>query len=223
MMMTRDSADDLRRRLAGYCLMTIALLFLSNPLSGVFGSLTPRTSHTAIALIGFAAPVSMLLMVGSLFAITQLLRKSGERRALIGGAITLMGWAVGVRILALGQLSAMLAGGVEGVPVDALHRIYAAAPLVFVSLIPVGLLFSIGLIILGLTLAAARPIHRGVGILLTLGGVLFPLGRAVHLPWAFLACDLILGATFALIGWHVLAQPARWSGDATADRVRQTA
>jgi hypothetical protein len=212
MMTTRDSADHLRR-LAGSCLMALALLFLSNPISGALGSLTPRTAHTAIALIGFVAPPSMLLIVGSLFAIMRLLRRSAGRAALIGGAITLMGWAAGVRILALGQLSAMLAGGVEGVPADALHRIYAAAPLVFISLIPVGLLFPIGLITLGLTLAAARPIHRGIGILLALGGVLFPLGRAVHLPWAFLTCDLILGAAFALIGWQVLAHAERWSGD----------
>ncbi|MGZ5446351.1 MAG: hypothetical protein ACXW31_13395 [Thermoanaerobaculia bacterium] len=45
---------------------------------------------------------------------------------------------------------------------------------------------------------------------------LFPVGRIGNLPWAFVSCDLLLGAAFALIAWQVFARPELWSGETTA-------
>jgi protein-S-isoprenylcysteine O-methyltransferase Ste14 len=84
-----------------------------------------------------------------------------------------------------------------------------------VSIIPAGLLFPIGTIILGITMFVARPIHRGIGALLSIGGVLFPIGRTAGHEWAVVSCDLVLAATFALIGWQILTRPEVWGAEVT--------
>lgn len=221
-MRSTKSPGDSRRHLASCSLFALAFLFVTNPLTHILGGLNPHTSHAAIAWSGFLAPVHMALMIGAVLAITQILRGSADRRGLIGGALTLMGWTAGVRILALAQAGRVLQGGVEGVPADALSRIYASAPIVFISLIPIGLMFPAGLITLGLTLFAKHPIHRGIGALLALGGLFFPIGRAIGQPWAWLACDLSLAAAFALIGAQLLTRPALWRGETAAHDPRST-
>ena len=76
--------------------------------------------------------------------------------------------------------------------------------------------------ILGVALAIARPIAPLFGVLLAIGGVLFPIGRISVIPWALVACDLVLGAAFALIGWQILRRPI--PGDAPEiDRLVQPA
>jgi hypothetical protein len=57
-----------------------------------------------------------------------------------------MGWAVGIRIICIGQLESLLASGTSGVPLDAIRRMFEAAPIVFVSIVPFGLMYPIGLI-----------------------------------------------------------------------------
>ncbi|MDP9190794.1 MAG: hypothetical protein M3P06_03725 [Acidobacteriota bacterium] len=210
---TPVSNDTTRRRfIAGFCLIGISIVFAINPITHILGSgaSTGATSISTIAMIGFLAPVTMILMIGSVFAITQLLRTKADRAGLIGGTLTLMGWAVSARIMVISQLNAILQNGVEGVPPEALGLIFQSAPIIFVSIIPVGLMFPIGLIILGVTIFATRPVHPAIGVLLAIGGVLFPLGRAVGLPWAVVSTDMILAATFALIAWQILARPEPW-------------
>lgn len=199
-----------RRVLAGTCLVVLALLFVTNPLTEIV--LRARASSVSrIAATGFAAPLQMALIIGSIVGITQLLRRNADRAGLIGAALALTGWAVGLRILTLGQLQSMATIGVGGVPPDTLQKMFAAAPIVWVSIVPVGVLFPIGAIILGITLFIVRPINRWIGALLALGGLLFPLGRAVGLEWAITAADLVLGAAFALIGWQILTRRELWS------------
>ncbi|HEX8255901.1 MAG TPA: hypothetical protein VF846_22365 [Thermoanaerobaculia bacterium] len=211
-------ATNRRRHLAGFCLIGMALFFALNPLTGFMGSAAPPSrSNVTIALGGFAAPLHMALMIGSVFAITHLLRRKGDLAGLIGGALTLMGWAVSVRILAVRQLAQLIDNGVDGVPADTLGRVFSSAPIVFVSLIPIGLLFPIGLMILGVTLFVARPVNRWLGLTLALGGFLFPLGRAVGVPYAFAACDILLGLTLATLGQQILARPELWDETHRAD------
>ena len=62
------------------------------------------------------------------------------------------------------------------------------------SVFPIGLFFPLGLIVLGLALFRWRPVNRWLGMLLAMGGVLFPLGRAVGIQWAILACDVVLAS-----------------------------
>lgn len=217
-MSTTNRSTDTRRLIASYCLPALALVFATNPLTHVLGAMEPHRSHAAIAWSGFLAPVHMLLMVGSVLAITQILRGTADRRGLVGGALAIMGWTAGARILALIQLDRVLQGGVEGVPANALSRILEKAPIVFASLFPPGLMFPIGMIILGVTLSAARPFHRGIGALLAIGGLLFPVGRIGDQWWAWLGSDLSLAAAFALIGWQLLTRPELWHRETAAHR-----
>lgn len=208
--MTKES--NRRRVLAGTCLVVLALLFATNPLAGiVLRGMSPTV--TSIAMTGFIAPVQMALFIGAIVGITQLLRRRADRAGLAGAALALTGWAVGIRILALGQLESLLAIGVAGVPADTLQKLFEAAPLVWVSIVPLGLFFPIGIVTLGITLFAAAPVNRWIGALLALGGILFPVGRAIRIAWALTACDLVLGAAFALIGWQILSRRELW--DAT--------
>jgi hypothetical protein len=208
--MTETIDTRRRRRISAFCCLALGLYFLTDPLTRF--SVGGATSIVQIALVGFVSPLNVALMVGTLFGITQLLRRRADRAALTGATLTMIGWVISSRIMVIGQLQAVLATGVPGVPANSLQQIFQHAPLVFASIFPIGLFFPIGLIVLGTTMAAARPIHRGAGVLMAIGGVLFPLGRIFDQEWAVVSCDLALAATFALIGWHILTRPEVWSG-----------
>jgi hypothetical protein len=209
------ATNDTRRRrfISAFCCLALGLFFLTDPLTRLSVRGDGPASEGQIALMGFVAPLHVALMIGAVFGITQLLRSRADRAGLIGATLALIGWVVGSRIMVVGQLQALLASGVPGVPPDSLQKMFQHAPLVFVSIIPVGLLFPIGLIVLGITIFAARPIHRGIGVLLAIGGVLFPIGRAVGHEWAVVSCDLVLAAAFALIGWQILKRPEVWGAE----------
>ena len=204
-----------RRTLCAVSLIVLGIIFITDPLTHILlrgRSATPP----AIALRGFAAPVHLALFVASVAGITQLLRRRADLAGLIGGSLVVMGWAVGIRILALGQVESLLESGITGLPADTLRKMFEAAPIVWASIVPVGLLFPIGLIILGVTIAVANPIPRAIGVLLAVGGALFPVGRIGRLSWAVVSCDLILGAAFALIGWQILTRVELWTGEGTS-------
>jgi hypothetical protein len=44
--------------------------------------------------------------------------------------------------------------------------------------------------------------------LLIVGGLLFPVGRIGHFGWALVSSDLVLGASFVLIGWQLRIREA---------------
>lgn len=207
--MTTSNSSNRRRLLAAFSLVTLGILFMTNPVTHLVYRGLKETVVT-IALRGFVAPIHMALLVGSVLGITQLLRGKADRTGLVGGVLVVIGWAVGIRILALGQLESLLESGVTKVPADALSKMFEAAPIVWVSIVPMGLLFPIGLIILGLTIVFATPIPRAIGALLAIGGALFPIGRIAAIPWALVACDVVLGAALALIGWQILKRAELW-------------
>lgn len=206
------ATNDTRRRrlISAFCCLALGLFFLTNPITRF--SVEGAKSTGQIAMIGFVAPLHVALMAASLFGITQLLRRRSDLAGLIGATLTLLGWVVSSRIMVIGQLQAVLVNGVPGVPADSLGRILQHAPLVFVSIIPIGLVFPVGLIVLGITMVLARPVHRTIGATLAIGGVLFPLGRAVGFEWAVVSSDLALAAAFGSIGWQILKHPELWEG-----------
>lgn len=212
--MTTTNDTRRRRLISVFCCMALGLFFLTDTVTRLSVRGDGPASTGTIAVMGFAAPLHVALMIGAVLGITQLLRRRADRAGLIGATLALIGWVIGSRIMVIGQLQALLASGVPGVPPDSLEKMFQHAPMVFVSIIPVGLLFPIGLIVLGITMFVARPIPRGIGALLAIGGVLFPIGRAVGHEWAVVSCDLVLGATFALIGWQLLTRPEVWSAEA---------
>lgn len=202
--------NDVERRtkISGYCLVLLSLLLLTNPITRVVYR-GDGASLNHIAATGFVAPLTMALTIGAVYAITQLLRKKADRAGLIGAALTLMGATVGSRIMVLAQLEGLLKIGGTGVPGDALEKMFNAAPIVWVSIVPVGILYPLGLMTLGTALFFARTVPRWVSLLLVLGGVLFPVGRAVGVEWAVGLSDLALGVGFGAIGVSVLRWFAR--------------
>lgn len=213
-----NATNDIRRRrlISAFCCLALGLFFLTDPVTRLSVRGDGPASIGKIAVMGFVAPLHVVLMIGAVFGITQLLRRRADRAGLIGATLTLIGWVIGSRIMVIGQLQALLANGVPGVPPDSLQKMFQHAPLVFVSIIPVGLLFPIGLIVLGITMFVTRPIHRGIGAPLAIGGVLFPIGRAAGHEWAVVSCDLVFAATFALIGWQILTRPEVWGAEEAA-------
>jgi hypothetical protein len=172
-------------------LFGIGLLFLSDPLTNVFFRPTTR-SIAQNARAGFLAPLLMLMLVGSVIGIVQLLRSSAHRAALIGAAMTIVGFSAGIRIMGMNQIRAM--------EPDAVSRIFHASPILWSSIVPTGILFPFGMITLGVTLFATRVVPRPIALTLIIGAVLFPVGRIGGLQWAVFSCDVILGAAFALLG-----------------------
>lgn len=207
--MNISQSSNRRRMIAGVSMIGLSIAFLSNTTMGLMiDPVSP--SHTTIAVMGFVAVLSAVLMTAAILGLSQLLRSRADWAGLAGAGATLAGWAVSTRISTLIQLDALLRAGVEGVPASALESIFKSAPVVWVSMFPVGLLFPLGLITLGVALFRWHPVNRWSGLLLALGGVLFPVGRAAGNEFAYIACDLTLAAAFVSLGWQTLTRPAAW-------------
>ena len=214
--MTLSTHEDRRRMLCGIALSILGGVFLTDPLTHILRR-GARESALKIAINGFAAPLHMLCLVASVIAIVQLLRHRADRIGLVGGALTVIGWSAGIRIMALGQVESMLQSGIGGVAPDTLGKMFEAAPVVWVSIVPVGILFPSGLTTLGLTLLAVGPLPRWIGAAMVLGAVLFPIGRIGQLTWAVVSCDLVLGLVFAVVAWHILTRPALWKASPVSE------
>jgi hypothetical protein len=203
------NATNRRRILAAACCFGLTTSFLLNIFFGLMTRPRPLSAGT-IALVGFLAVLNVGFMIGAVCGIVHLLREQADRLGLAGAALTLLGWTASARIMVLIQFQSLLEKGVKDVPENAVGKILESAPIVFVSIVPVGILFPLGLLTLGIALAAAQPLGRWPGVLLATGGVLFPVGRAVGVGAAILGADLVLAATFTLIGWRIVTRPAAW-------------
>lgn len=218
--MNISHSSNRRRIIAGVSLIALAVAFLWNMTTGFMAGMA-SPSQKMIAIVGFVAALNALLMPVAILGLSQLLRGSADRLGLLGAAFVLVGWAASTRISVLIQLDALLRAGVEGVPPSALQSIFMSAPVVWVSVFPVGLFFPLGLITLGLALFWWRPVNCLFGLLLALGGVLFPLGRAVGIDSAIIASDITLAAAFAAFGWQVLTRPAVWENSVRVETMNE--
>jgi hypothetical protein len=214
--MSMSESSNRRRVIAGVSLIALSVGFLSNTITGLMvGGGDGPASQTRIAMVGFLAVLNAALMPGAILGLSQLLRASADRAGLLGAAFVFIGWAAATRISSVIQLHAVLSAGVEGVPASALESIFKSAPVMWASMFPVGLFFPFGLITLGVALFRWRPVNRWFGLLLALGGLFFPLGRAVGIEFAVIASDIALGAAFAALGWQILIRPAVWETTST--------
>jgi hypothetical protein len=207
-------SSNRRRVIAGAGLIGLSITFLSNTASGLMTE-PAALSQTTIAVVGFVAVLNAVLMTVAALALSQLLRARADWAGLLGATSMLIGWAAATRISVIIQLHALLSAGVEGVSPSALESVFKASPAMWVSVFPVGLFFPLGLITLGLALFWRRPLNCWLGLLLALGGVLFPLGRALGIELAIVACDIVLAAAFAAIGWQILTRPEVWATDSS--------
>lgn len=207
--MNLSPSSNRRRAIAGVSLIVLAVIFLLNTWTGIMtGVSAPSQATTALA--GFTAVLSMVLMIASVLGIAQILRARADWPALLGAAFTLIGQTAASRMGVIFQLNALSKRGTAGIPPNLMATVSESAPLVWVSIVPVGIFFPLGLITLGLALAWARPMNWLFGASLAVGGVLFPIGRALGIGWAITACDIVLGVAFASIGWQIITRPEIW-------------
>jgi hypothetical protein len=196
-----------RRILAGTCAALLSALLL---FSAAVAFLDDGTlSHGAIAATGFLAVLYVALTIGAVFGITQLVRRSADGLGLFGAALTLLGATVGARITVLRQL-ALLGDASADAPRDAIASLLEAAPIVWVSIVPIGLMYPIGLITLGIALFVARPVSRWAAAFLVVGGVLFPLGRTLDILPAIYACDAVVAIFYAYLSREILTRRELW-------------
>lgn len=210
-----ETSVQRRRKISGFSLIALAAILFIGRIEAL---LSPAAAPTAkeIAVTGFVSLFFMGLMIASILGITQLLRARADVLGLIGAALTLLGWTAGSRIGVLMQLEMAIARGVAGVPKDVLQRIFDGTPMLWVSIVPVGIHYPLGLMILGAALIYAGPVNRLLGVTLILGGIAFPLGRATNLPWAYAASDFLLAFTFFSLGWQIVTRPELWQGRRSA-------
>lgn len=214
--MNLSPSSNRRRIIAGASLIVLAVVFLLNTLTGMMTEAS-ASSQSRIALAGFTTVVNMVLMIASVLGIMQILRARADLLGLLGGTSTLIGWTAAIRIGVIIQLNALSESGVAGIPPNLNEFLSKSAPSVWASIFPIGIFFPLGLITLGIALVLAHPVNRLFGLLLAMGGVLFPIGRAAGHVWAIVACDIVLGVAFALIGWQILTRPQIWEKPSPLD------
>jgi hypothetical protein len=200
-----DSSNR-RRILVGTCTAILAAMLLINTVDTLLRDHPPTGRE--IAAIGFLAVLHAGLTIAAVFGITQLVRRKADRLGLTGAALTLLGVTVGARIMVLMQL-ARLAETVPGASAT-ISGLLRSAPLVWVSIIPIGLMYPAGLITLGSALIVARPVNRWIGVLLVIAGVLFPIGRALDVDPAVYASDAVLAITYGFLSWEILTRRELW-------------
>jgi hypothetical protein len=200
-----DSSNR-RRILVGTCTATLAATLLINVLRPLLSDGQP--THGDIATTGFLAVLHVGLTIAAVFGITQLVRRKADRLGLAGAALTLLGATVGARIMVLLQLKQL--ADTDPAAMATLSKLLGSALIVWVSIIPIGLMYPIGLITLGAALLVARPVNRWIGVLLVIGGVLFPIGRAVGVVPAVYASDAIMAITYGFLSWEILTRRELW-------------
>jgi hypothetical protein len=204
-----------RRLLSGICMGLLALTLVANALAWLLPNDGGPATHGEIAGLGFLCVLQAGLHVGALIALTQLLRMDADRLALTGAALSTLGIVVGARIIALWQLSLVADPGrlTEG---SVALKLQETAPIVWVSVVPIGLMYPIGMVLLGVALLRSRAVPRWIGVLFVAGAVLFPIGRAVGVPAAIIGSDLCLGIGYAALCRMVLREREVWGSGAVA-------
>jgi hypothetical protein len=114
----------------------------------------------------------------------------------------------GAAVLAV--LAALGAAGGVGYGIDSLHGgVHAGAALDETALGPLalqlpGLLFPVSLIVAGVALARSGAAPLWTGIVLALGGVLFPASRIPSVETLALVSDLLILVALVPVGWRIL-------------------
>ena len=205
-----NASTNRRRILAASCLLGLSVY---NVLITIERFVAGPPTHGAIAMVGFLAVLHAGLIAGAVFGIAHLVRHQADRLGLTGAALAILGATVAARIMAMVQIGVLQNAADPGAVIGTVHQ---SAPIVWVSLVPIGLMFPIGLMTLGAAIFIARPVYRWIGALLAAGGFLFPLGRAVNITPALPASDVALALAFGLLGRAVLTRPELWEGSDAA-------
>jgi hypothetical protein len=69
---------------------------------------------------------------------------------------------------------------------------------------------TLGLITLGIALFVARPVRPWAAILLVIGGLLFPIGRALDVHAAVFSSDAVMAVAYGFLSSEILTRRELW-------------
>lgn len=197
--MKSSPATDLRRKIAGICLIAAPALMLAGDALNIGADMT--YAWLVMSKLAFA------LFVPALLALVHLLRERADRTGMLGGGLAVVGCLAASGILTASmigwsietaKLDGQMMSGIE----EAMRK-NGVAPYVFMYPLP-GLGFPVGLLILSYGLLRTRVAPWVVVVMLALGAILFPVGRIGGVAAAVLGSGVALSAALGLIGWRVL-------------------
>ena len=201
--MSTSPAANLRRRAAGVSLVAApALLLVSTVYRFGFGRVFEWYATMKLSFFFFAVAA---------IALVHLLRGRADGSGLVGGALTLAGCLSGASLTTAVLILMTIQGA--GLDAAALQKIESAlgqfGGYQAVVLCPLpGPFFPLGLLILAVALWRKRVMPAWAALVMALGAVLFPTGRAVGVVWATWACDVLLAVGMGYMGWRVLTMTA---------------
>jgi hypothetical protein len=212
--MNTSPAANLRRKAAGVSLIAAPLLLLASSVYRLgFGRIFEWYATMKLSFFFFAVAA---------LGLVHLLRGRADGSGLVGGALTLAGCLSGASLTTAVFILLTVQGA--GLDPSALASIESAlgrfGGYQAIVLCPLpGPFFPVGLLILAVALWRKRVVAAWAALLLALGAVLFPAGRAVGSLWAIWACDVLLTISMGYIGWRVLTMTAaEWERDVTERR-----
>jgi hypothetical protein len=198
-----DQADaEPRRRLGGICLIAAPLLLFVADLFQVFSGY--GFVWTTIDWVAFVFFIPAALALG------HVTRPQCNLLGLVGSGCVIVGAMAAAQTIALFRIRGVLLHGVPGLPADTLQRIFKADPRLFLTIFPLGLFFSTGLILLGLALLRTGRFGLVAPVLLALGGLIFPFGHAAGVAAGLFAGDLLLVIGMSWLGQRILTEPGAW-------------
>ena len=191
-------AADLRRKIAGVCLIAAPVLLL--------GSTVLRFGFGRFFTWYLTMKLSFFFFAVGVLGLMHLLRGRADGSAHVGGGLALAGCLSGASIVTAAYILTKVAKLVPKEEAGSLFLTVANSPLP-------GFFFPVGLLVLAVALWRKKVVPAWAALLFAVGAVLFPVGRAAGLIWAVWACDVLLTVSLGAIGLMVLRWTVEeWSG-----------
>ena len=181
-------------RIAAICAILAPLVLLAGDLLLIIGE--RRFEWTIILWLSF------VLFVPAVIGLTYIAYDSGNKLALIGGTSAFFGAMAGAGMQVLFRVYAVLDEAGAGQSTELLQKTMK----LIATTQMIGIFFPIGLILLSISLYSNRIFNRLIPLLLTIGAILFPIGRIAGFVFAVIGSGMFLTAAFGLIGWHIITQ-----------------
>ena len=182
-------------RIAAICAVLAPLVLLAGDLLLIIGE--RRFEWTIVLWLSF------VLFVPAIFGLTYVAFDSGNKLALVGGASAFFGAMAGASMQVLFRVYAVLEEAENGQAIELLQKTMK----LIATTQMIGIFFSIGLILLSISIYSNRIFNPLTPLLLTIGAILFPIGRIGGFAFAVIGSGMFLIAAFGLIGWNIITQP----------------
>ncbi|HEX8560670.1 MAG TPA: hypothetical protein VF668_21430 [Pyrinomonadaceae bacterium] len=185
--MNTQTANELRRKGAAFCLLAAPLLMLAGDALRLWAG----ARHTWLVTFKLA----FALFVGAALALVRLSGERAERAALLGGALAVVGCLAGVGIVTAGAvLDSLETAGLDEHATRAVEAAFARDGVGgYILLYPLpGLAFPLGFLVLAYALRRARAATTAAAALIAAGALLFPVGRIGGFGWAVIGSGLAM-------------------------------